>query len=248
MQPFIVIRNYRDDDELKCQEVVRDYIMSFARKSFCCFCFREITLQFIVITWAILFIFLGVPLTFCALTIPGCIFFLFSGTYFSFYAKAVELMKTKPSHSLVAECYEPFLFRCKPNEVTYLIFMENAPYELTYINKFRKKIIATVSVKNHNSVYNGAWIYRFAIDKQYPFHKIAEPMINLVSKNCFATGYTTLECTISEWQEDERDFFDNLGFATRQIYHKQIIGSSLTVMKTQLTCDLRSDEALQKKN
>lgn len=43
MQPFIVIRNYREDDELKCQELVRDYIMSFSSKSFFVFCFREVS-------------------------------------------------------------------------------------------------------------------------------------------------------------------------------------------------------------
>uniref|UniRef100_A0A1A9UJS5 N-acetyltransferase domain-containing protein n=1 Tax=Glossina austeni TaxID=7395 RepID=A0A1A9UJS5_GLOAU len=248
MQPFIVVRNYREDDELKCQELVRDYIMSFFKKSFYCFCFREITLQFIVITWAILFIFLGVPLTFCALCVPGCIFFLFSGTYFSFYAKAVELMKTKPNQALVAECYEPYIFRLKPNEVTYQIFMDDAPYEPSFKNKFRKKIIATVSVKSHSSIYNAAWIYRFAVAPNYSFQKVAEPMFGLILKNCIQLGYQTIESTISEWQENERDFYDNLGFATRQIYHKQIIGNSLSVMKTQLTFNLRKDEALQKQN
>ncbi|TMW43773.1 hypothetical protein DOY81_011147 [Sarcophaga bullata] len=228
MQPFIVIRNYREDDELKCQELI--------------------TLQFIVITWAILFIFLGVPLTFCSLTIPGCIFFLFSGTYFSFYAKAVESMRTKPNQSLVAECYEPFIFRLKPTECTYQIFLDDAPYEQAFKNKFRKKIIACVSVKNHKDVYNAAWIYRFAVAPGYPLQKIAEPMISIVSKNCVQQGYSTLECTMSEWQEEERDFYDGLGFLTRQIYHKQIIGSSLTVMKTQLTYDLKTDDTLQKQN
>lgn len=43
MQPFIVIRNYREDDELKCQELVRDYIMSFSSKSFFTLCFREVS-------------------------------------------------------------------------------------------------------------------------------------------------------------------------------------------------------------
>ncbi|KAL7727381.1 hypothetical protein ACLKA6_003039 [Drosophila palustris] len=248
MQPFIVIRNYREDDELKCQELVRDYIMSFSSKSFFVFCFREITLQFIVITWAIFFIFLGVPLLFCVLTIPGCIFFLFTSTYFSFYAKAVELMRLKPSQSLVAECYEPFIFRCAPNEASYQIFMDNVPYEEAYKNKFRRRIVATISAKNHNAVYNAAWIYRFAIAKNYPLQKIMEPMINLISKNCVNAGYASLECTISEWQENERDFYDDLGFVTRQIYHKQIIGSSLTVMKTQLTYNLRTDDTLQKQN
>ncbi|XP_036323552.1 uncharacterized protein LOC118737258 [Rhagoletis pomonella] len=245
MQPFIVIRNYRDDDELKCQELVRDYIMSFVKKSFYCFCFREITLQFIVITWAILFIFIGVPLHFCAMTIPGCIFFLFSGTYFSFYAKAVELMKMKASQSLVAECYEPFIFRLNPREATYQIFLEESPYEQSYQNKFRKKIIATVSVKKHNSLYNAAWMFRFAVAPEYPFQKVAEPMLNLVSKKCIANGCGSLECTISEWQEEERDFFDNMGFATRQIYHKQIIGSTLTVMKSLLTYDLHAKDNVQ---
>ncbi|KAH8408029.1 hypothetical protein KR222_011530 [Zaprionus bogoriensis] len=271
MQPFIVIRNYREDDELKCQELVRDYIMSFSSKSFFVFCFREITLQFIVITWAIFFIFLGVPLLFCVLTIPGCIFFLFTSTYFSFYAKAVELMRVcfpfiesvsvyfynihiinaqlKPSQSLVAECYEPFIFRCAPNEASYQIFIDNPPYEESYNNKFRKRIVATLSVKNHNAVYNAAWINRFAIAKGYPHQKIMEPMIGLVSRNCVNAGYASLECTISEWQESERDFYDDQGFVTRQIYHKQIIGSSLTVMKTQLTYKFCSDtNTLQKRN
>lgn len=248
MKPFIVIRNYRDDDELKCQELVRDYIMSFAKKCFYCFCFREITLQFIIITWAILFIFIGVPLSFCALTIPGCIFFLFSGTYFSFYAKAIEIMKTKPNQSLVAECYEPFFAGCKPSEAASSIFLDDAPFEQSYKNKFRRKIVATMSVKNHNTLYNAALIYRFAIAPDFPITKVVEPMMNILNKNCIESGYSTLECTLSEWQEDERDFFDNLGFTTRQIYHKQIIGSTLTVLKTQLTCDLQTEEVLQKQN
>ncbi|CAD6994005.1 unnamed protein product [Ceratitis capitata] len=179
------------------------------------------------------------------MTIPGCIFFLFSGTYFSFYAKAVELMRTKPSQSLVAECYEPFIFRLKPKEATYQIFLDDPPYEKSYLNKFRKKIIATISIKKHNSLYNAAWIYRFAIAPDYPFSKIAEPMFNLVCKKCIANGCSSLECTISEWQEEERDFFDNKGFATRQIYHKQIIGSTLTVMKTLLTYDLHPNAQQQ---
>ncbi|EDW81647.1 uncharacterized protein Dwil_GK12187 [Drosophila willistoni] len=248
MQPFIVIRNYHEDDELKCQELVRDYIMSFSKKSFFVFCFREITLQFIVITWALFFIFLGVPLLFCAFTVPGCFFFLFTGTYFSFYAKAVELMAMKPSQSLVAECYEPFIFRCDPNEASYQIFIENCPYEEAYMNKFRRRIVATISVKNHHAMYNAAWIYRFALAPNYPHEKIMGPMLGLVVKNCLNGGYATLECTISEWQENERDFYDNMGFATRQIYHKQIIGSTVTVMKTQMTYSLRSNEALSKQN
>ncbi|KAM7359931.1 uncharacterized protein ACRADG_002290 isoform 2-T2 [Cochliomyia hominivorax] len=193
MQPFIVIRSYREDDELKCQELVRDYIMSFAKKSFLWLCFRGITLQFIVITWAILFIFLGVPLTLCSLTIPGCIFFLFSGTYFSFYVKALELMR----------------------------------------------IIACVSVKNHKDIYNAGWMYRFALAPGYPLQQIAQPMMVIVSCICEQQGYGSLECTMSEWQEEERDFCNRIGFSTRQIYHKQIIGFMFTVMKTQLTFNLK---------
>lgn len=154
----------------------------------------------------------------------------------------------KPSQSLVAECYEPFIFRCAPNEASYQIFLDNPPYDESYKNKFRRRIVATLSVKNHNAVYNAAWIYRFAIAKNYPHQKIMEPMISLVSKNCVTAGYASLECTISEWQENERDFYDDLGFVTRQIYHKQIVGSSLTVMKTQLTYNLRLDDTLQKLN
>ncbi|BFF91773.1 uncharacterized protein DMAD_09988 [Drosophila madeirensis] len=248
MQPFIVIRTYREDDELKCQDLVRDYIMSFYTKSFFALMLREITLQFIVITWAIFFIFLGVPLLFCTLSVPGCIVCLFVSTYFAFYAKAMELMKVKPSQSLVAECYEPFIFRCSPKEASYDIFMENCPYDEAHTRKFRRRIVATISVKNHHAVYNAAWICRFAIAPDYPYQKIMEPMVNLVSKNCANGGYGSLECTISEWQENERDFYDEYGFVTRQIYHKKIIGSSLSVMKTQLTFRLHTDDGIQKRN
>lgn len=60
-------------------------------------------------------------------------------------------------------------------------------------------------------MFNAAWIYRFAVAPGYPLQKIAEPMISLVSKNCVLQGYATLECTMSEWQEEERDFYDGLG-------------------------------------
>lgn len=76
---------------------------------------------------------------------------------------------------------------------------------------FCLQIIATVSFKEHNSICNAAWLYRFAVAPSYPFQKVAEPMINLIAKNCVFQAYNTLECTISEWQEDERDFYDNLG-------------------------------------
>lgn len=73
------------------------------------------------------------------------------------------------------------------------------------------QIVACLSVKNHKDVYNAAWIYRFAVAPGYHLQKIAEPMINLVSKICLQQGYSTLECTMSEWQEEERDFYDSIG-------------------------------------
>lgn len=82
---------------------------------------------------------------------------------------------------------------------------------MDFISFFFQQIIACISVKNHNSVYNAAWIYRFAVAPGYPIQKVAEPMINLVCKNCVLQGYSSLECTMSEWQEEGRDFFDSLG-------------------------------------
>lgn len=203
-----------------------------------------------MITWAILFIFFGVPLIFCALTVPACLFCLFSIIYFSFYAKAVEIMRTKPNQALVAEWYEPLLMRLKPSELNFEIFLNESPYDKdpSLKNRFRKKVIGTVSVKDHQSIYNAAFIYRFAINPKYSFLKVGEQLIKMVAKNSGKNGYATLECAISEWQEDERDFYDFMGFATRQIYHKQIIGNTLCVMKSNLTYELNTDESLQKQN
>lgn len=61
-------------------------------------------------------------------------------------------------------------------------------------------------------------MYRFAMAPDYPFQRIAEPMLNLVSKKCVANGCSSLECTISEWQEEERDFYDNMGYFFISLY------------------------------
>lgn len=91
-------------------------------------------------------------------------------------------------------------------------------------------------MKNHNAMHNAAWLYRFAINPQYPFAIIAEPMIQYLLKICYENNYSSVEIVTTEWQEHERDLFTKLGFVTRQIYHKQIGG--FRIMKSQLGYEL----------
>lgn len=57
-----------------------------------------------------------------------------------FHHNKYSSLQTKPNQSLVAECYEPFIFRMKPTECTYQIFLDDAPYETSFKNKFRRKV------------------------------------------------------------------------------------------------------------
>ena len=73
------------------------------------------------------------------------------------------------------------------------------------------KIVGTISIQNHNELNNAGWIYKFGIDPNYSFSKIAEPMLNMVANTCRELGYRSIETAISEFQVEERDFYDSQG-------------------------------------
>lgn len=79
------------------------------------------------------------------------------------------------------------------------------------LKKMKKKIIGTVSIKNHNSLHESAWIYRLAIDPEYPFNRIGKPLIEAAMKHAFDHHLFTCETVSMECHEDFRELLLKIG-------------------------------------
>lgn len=138
----------------------------------------------------------------------------------------------------VAEVYEPYILRLAKKEIEYTQMSEEQAKEDEELKKSKKTIIGTVSIKNHNSLHDSAWIHRIAVDPDYPFSRIAVPMLETAMKHAYEYRMYTCETVSSECHEELREVLLKIGFMIKQIYHKSIVGSSLRVMKAQMGIDL----------
>lgn len=70
MKPVIVVRRSEKKDDFQIRELIQEFVMSCFKQAFIFCLFREITLQLIVLFWAICFIFFGIPLIYCICSVP----------------------------------------------------------------------------------------------------------------------------------------------------------------------------------
>ncbi|XP_062536442.1 uncharacterized protein LOC134205309 [Armigeres subalbatus] len=239
MKPFIVIRKLEGQDNLQCQNVVKDFIMAGAWDAFVSCLFREITLQLVVIVWAILFIFCGIPLLMCCVAIPVVVGLILFTTYGSYFNKANELaIRGGSKMCWVAEIYEPLVHNGLTRGFGIDQFYNDIPrVDQKELNKMRRKVVGTISCRSHLIMENSGWIYRLAVCPKYPFREIAEHLIIRVLENAYDNQLFTIETATSECDESIREVYLKLGFTLRLVYHKQIIGNTLKIMKSQLGID-----------
>ncbi|GAB0088383.1 uncharacterized protein DMENIID0001_027880 [Sergentomyia squamirostris] len=233
MRPFVLIRELRKQDEILCEDLVKNSILSGANQAFVETIFKEITLQLIVLCWAIAFIFFGIPPLYCLLTVPGVIGALFLLVYGTFFNKAMEISNLKPNRCWLAELHYSGITEPHDFEVFF-----NDPPEDQQVSKLRRKIIGTVSMKNHSSLYNSAWLYRFGFNSKNDIPRLGEALMAHVLDFCKENRFVTVEGVTRECDEDLRDVYTKIGFTMKQIYHKQIVRNSLTIMKAQFGMDL----------
>lgn len=90
----------------------------------------QITFELIVMSAAVMFIFLGVPLFYCLAAIPLVMLFMYVVVYIGFYAKAMDvIMAKRPLHCWVAEVYHPYFFARNPQVFSYKIIPEHRMQE-----------------------------------------------------------------------------------------------------------------------
>lgn len=91
MSNIIVIRAFQAGDELRCHETVQDGVWASMHNTFLGFIFKEVTFQAMILLAAIMFIFFGIPITFCVTVIPIIIAFTYVATYGSFATIAMSV-------------------------------------------------------------------------------------------------------------------------------------------------------------
>lgn len=131
----------------------------------------------------------------------------------------------------VAECYEPYIMRLNKKEIEYSEMTQDEIKNYQDVKKMKRRIIGTISIRNHNSLHESAWLYRLAVDPEYPFNRVGKPLVESALKHAFDHHMFTCETVSAECHEDYRELLLKVGFMIKQIYHKSIVGSSLRVMK-----------------
>jgi N-acetylglutamate synthase-like GNAT family acetyltransferase len=123
------------------------------------------------------------------------------------------------------------MLRLDKKEIEYTEMTQDEVKTNSDIKKMKRRIIGTVSIRNHNSLHESAWIHRLAIEPEYPLTRIGKPLIEAALKHAYEHNMFTCETVSSECHEDYRELLLKMGFMIKQIYHKSIVGSSLRVMK-----------------
>lgn len=85
-----------------------------------------------------MFIFLGVPLSYCLCAVPLVMLLIYLIVYASFFTKAIELVSAKrPVMCWVAEAYLPYFFTKEPRDCLFQILQESHNLDLS---QYQKKV------------------------------------------------------------------------------------------------------------
>lgn len=76
------------------------------------------------------------------------------------------------------------------------------------------------------------------LTRRYQRKGVARALLTSAIKWSKIRGFDTLEVSFSEHQDSAREFFLHFEFRLRQMYHKQIVGPAMTLLKYQFGIDL----------
>jgi len=119
-QRYVVIRPFTQEDEADCKRIAGDSIMSTVNRTFFSALLRETTFQLMIFFSAILFIIVGVPFFYCAVSAPLTVTLLYATIWSTTMMKSMEvqneisLVKRQYQQSdktefLVADYYGPLI-------------------------------------------------------------------------------------------------------------------------------------------
>nr|CAI5832283.1 unnamed protein product [Callosobruchus analis] len=149
------------------------------------------------------------------------------------------LYEKKELKCWVAEAYEPLFFSKNPKGCWYKILTEEEFQKEEKPEACSRKIVGTVSVMKHLQKDDWAWLYRLAVNKSYRRKGIGLKLVKIVQGWCRNNKFNNIELVITECHEGSRQLFDDAGFEVRQLYHKKLFTSAVTLQMFQLRCAVR---------
>ena len=102
-QRYVLIRPFTQGDEIECKKIAGFTVMSTVNRTFFSALFRETTFQLMVFLSAVLFIIVGLPFFYCAVSVPLTVTFLYSAIWSSATMKSLEIQNEL---SLVKQQYQ----------------------------------------------------------------------------------------------------------------------------------------------
>lgn len=118
--------------------------------------------------------------------------------YGSHYNKAIELSMLHTPICFVIEVYEPFMLRLTKKEIEYTELTEDEIKSNPEVTKMKKRIVGTASIKNHSALHESTWLYRVAVDPEYPYNRMARPLVEAAMKHAFEQRMYTVETVSME--------------------------------------------------
>lgn len=131
--------------------------------------------------------------------------------YGSHYNKAIELSIMHTPMCFIVEVYEPLMLRLTKMEIEYTEMTQDEINDNAEVKKMRRKIVGTVAMKNHTALHESAWLYRLAVDPEYPYNRMAKPLVEAALKHAFDHHMYTVETVSMECHEDFRELLLKIG-------------------------------------
>lgn len=98
----------------------------------------------------------------------------------------------------VVEVYEPYMLRLTKKEIEYTEMTGDEIKSNPDVTKMKKKIVGTASIKNHSALHESTWLYRVAVAPEYPYYRMARPLIEAAMKHAFEQRMYTVETVSME--------------------------------------------------
>lgn len=243
--PIVVIRPFRPQDNDEVQKLIFESTMSTVNTFFFQALMREIYFQSIILTAAVMFIFVGIPFQWTLSAIPLVTVLFYIVIYSAHYYKAMFLhpdlkdilgtyLSSNKTTFFVAEAFGPvrptgISRRNGSNSTSNIAFVNFAEYERLDRNEGisgsgrKREIIGTIGVTRDYSSAVIAWVRRMAVKKAWRGKGVGSQLVDSVIKFCNARSYVAIELVTTECHNSAQRLYEKKGFETRQMYHKKFL-------------------------
>ncbi|KAG7212414.1 hypothetical protein KM043_012731 [Ampulex compressa] len=136
----------------------------------------------------------------------------------------------------VAEAFEPYLQTEQAKDIHYSIMTEQQFRESNIdVSSQAKRIVGCIALSKSRRLDKGAWMKRLCVHEAYRRKGIASCLLNVALQFAIDQGYSCVNTVASKYTDGGRELCLKKGFELKQMYHKPILGSLITILMYELT-------------